>query len=512
MSSRRGSVASRASGHPRLGDIATDSGIETLDAAATFAMASTIAMSSWLRFKGGFFKGWTMYYVVLSRTNQLTAYSTDDYQGKPWKFRVQAMMVQPNRSIHLGFVVTTLKDGAITLAASSGAEYQQWIRVLSEKQPIRPPLTRTALHARDHPTNQDMSPPMTSVNMMERSKSVHLTKEILLYVPTHAIPLQCGAGDLVAEARAEIKSLETEMDQHVPHRGDLDDPAIEWRIGKPEYALVDLVFLKGKTFNHAAPSLEWTIQNLMKKWEMEVSHKANVHQWTTTHPQDFKMQVNMGPTASLADLHAAGKYDGLLSHCPCHVYDAHDSSRERSTLAFASIFPAGFAWEVLQVFSPPPRVSFSWRHWGHCLSKPNKDDDGELVELLGFAILDVAAGVRITNMELFFKPEPFFEALRRHDFNEVPPPVSRQRRASAPSVAAHDDDDDGIHHVSRRPAARRATVLHPHAGRRPAATSLDDMQLEEFLRCPHRSITSVHASNVVSPSHSTSHAHHTMAV
>ena len=39
-------------------------------------------------------------------------------------------------------------------------------------------------------------------------------------------------------------------------------------------------------------------------------------------------------------------------------------NRQESHSLFNNTFPNGFAWEVLKVFSPPPKVGFSWRHWG----------------------------------------------------------------------------------------------------------------------------------------------------
>ena len=35
-----------------------------------------------------------------------------------------------------------------------------------------------------------------------------------------------------------------------PDRGNLDDPTILWREGKPDYTLANYTFLKGKSQNH----------------------------------------------------------------------------------------------------------------------------------------------------------------------------------------------------------------------------------------------------------------------
>ena len=40
-----------------------------------------------------------------------------------------------------------------------------------------------------------------------------------------------------------------------PDRGDLNDPAIIWREGKPDYSLANCAFLKGKSQNHVKGKL-----------------------------------------------------------------------------------------------------------------------------------------------------------------------------------------------------------------------------------------------------------------
>ncbi|CAB3997246.1 Hypothetical predicted protein, partial [Paramuricea clavata] len=51
-------------------------------------------------------------------------------------------------------------------------------------------------------------------------------------------------------ARMDLNKLKEKYNLREPERGDLDDTAIEWRSGKPDYAKTNLAFLKGKTQNH----------------------------------------------------------------------------------------------------------------------------------------------------------------------------------------------------------------------------------------------------------------------
>ena len=60
-------------------------------------------------------------------------------------------------------------------------------------------------------------------------------------------------------------------------RGNLDDPAHKWLHGKPDYSVVNLEYLKGRTQSHAADSLEKVVENLVKTWEMEAEHKDSAY-------------------------------------------------------------------------------------------------------------------------------------------------------------------------------------------------------------------------------------------
>ena len=63
----------------------------------------------------------------------------------------------------------------------------------------------------------------------------------------------------------------------VPARSYMDDPDIKWRYGmKPSYSSVDNMYQEEKTNRHAADSIEKLVENIVKTWEMEASHKPNV--------------------------------------------------------------------------------------------------------------------------------------------------------------------------------------------------------------------------------------------
>ena len=61
-----------------------------------------------------------------------------------------------------------------------------------------------------------------------------------------------------------------------PHRQFMDEPGIVWREGKPDFTKVDKAYLEGRTRVHKEGSLEKIVEDLVKTWEMEASHKTRV--------------------------------------------------------------------------------------------------------------------------------------------------------------------------------------------------------------------------------------------
>ncbi|MGB3761526.1 MAG: SnoaL-like polyketide cyclase, partial [Rivularia sp. (in: cyanobacteria)] len=72
----------------------------------------------------------------------------------------------------------------------------------------------------------------------------------------------------------------------------------------------------------------------------------------------------------------------------------------------------GFLWEVLEVYSSPPNVTFKWRHWGTFNGK-YKDyaPTGEVVEIIGMSIARVTDDLKIINVEHYFDNSQFFGKL-----------------------------------------------------------------------------------------------------
>ena len=217
----------------------------------------------------------------------------------------------------------------------------------------------------------------------------------------------------LAACRDQLEAIKKEFALLEPERAHMDEEGIKWRFGGvPDYSLTNLKYLEGKTKNHAAGSLELIVENLVKTWEMERSHKLDPKQHRSVDPEKFHLSANGWKKYSNDEANQCGNYNVLLAGCPAKLYDAQNTTWEQSHDKFHSAF-AAFPWEVLEVFSGPPKVAFSWRHWGHFTgSYEGKKGDGELVELFGFGVAVVDDKLRLVDAEIFYQPETFIEVLR----------------------------------------------------------------------------------------------------
>lgn len=212
--------------------------------------------------------------------------------------------------------------------------------------------------------------------------------------------------------REELEGLKAQYGLKEPVRGFMDEEGVIWRFGAPpNYTVANLLFLKGKTKNHAEGSLELIVENLVKTWEMERSHKLDPGAHRSVDPERFTISANGGPKFNNVEANKVGNYNVLLQGCSSALYDT-SCTWEESHETFHHAF-AAFPWEVLECFSPPPRVSFSWRHWGHFTgSYEGHQGSGELVEMYGFAVAEVDDQLRLVDVEVYYKADSFLEVMK----------------------------------------------------------------------------------------------------
>eukprot|EP00271_Cylindrocystis_brebissonii_P002743 TRINITY_DN13543_c0_g1_i1.p1 TRINITY_DN13543_c0_g1~~TRINITY_DN13543_c0_g1_i1.p1 ORF type:complete len:263 (+),score=60.27 TRINITY_DN13543_c0_g1_i1:194-982(+) len=214
----------------------------------------------------------------------------------------------------------------------------------------------------------------------------------------------------IEKARLAINKLVQEKGFVEPTRSNMDGD-IPWNFGKPDYTIANLLYANGKTRNHQANSLEKVVENLVKTWEMEASHKP-FESWTVTNLDKYSVQANGGCTFEGKEAATRGNYNTLLSVCRKDLYDYEKNDFHSSHNLFREAYPEGFAWEVLDVFSPPPVVAFSWRHWANFTGTyKGRKGTGELLEMYGFAVVTVDAELKVCTIKIYYKPDEFMEVM-----------------------------------------------------------------------------------------------------
>ncbi|GAB4846582.1 hypothetical protein Ancab_025589 [Ancistrocladus abbreviatus] len=234
----------------------------------------------------------------------------------------------------------------------------------------------------------------------------------------------------------EVQESATEArDKYRSILHDEDADKIHWRHGAPPtYDDVNNLFEEGRTKVWPEGSLEEKVQNAIKSWEMEISHKTRLQDFRTINPDKFKLIVNGREGLSAEETVELGTYNALLkSSIPeqFKYYKAEEESFESSHDVFGSAFPRGFAWEVIGVYSPPPLIAYKFRHWGF-FEGPFKGHapTGEMVEFYGLGILKVDEALKAEEVEIYYDPNELFAGLLKG------PEISEKDDSSNASAAA----------------------------------------------------------------------------
>jgi len=122
------------------------------------------------------------------------------------------------------------------------------------------------------------------------------------------------------------------------------------------------------------------------------------------------MITNGGTAYTAEQVVEAGTYNLFLGET--ENYNPKVETFESSAKLFHQAFPNGFLWELIEVLSGPPNVTFKWRHWG-TFSGQYKDytSTGETVEIVGVSIARVTDDLKIESLEHYFDTSSFLEKL-----------------------------------------------------------------------------------------------------
>ncbi|MBW4631106.1 MAG: ester cyclase [Iphinoe sp. HA4291-MV1] len=185
----------------------------------------------------------------------------------------------------------------------------------------------------------------------------------------------------------------------------------QWRNQTPpDYSESKEGLVKESTHHHVEGSLEAIVQNLVRTFEMEASFKTNPQQWLSVVNEQFRMSSNGGSAYTASDVVKSGTYNLFIGDT--EDYKASEETFESSGKLFHTAFPKGFLWEVLEVFSGPPNVTFKWRHWG-TFNGPYKDyaPTGETVEIVGISLARVTEDLKVLSIEHYFDNSLFLKKL-----------------------------------------------------------------------------------------------------
>jgi hypothetical protein len=188
------------------------------------------------------------------------------------------------------------------------------------------------------------------------------------------------------------------------------DPA-EWRDGAPEYALSNEHIPNERTHQHAPDSLEAIVERVVQVFEVEVTHKHDPATWVSVVKEHFRTNVNGGAWATPADIIDVGSYNLFIGdNNP--FYPAGVESFASSHDVFHTALPTGFFWEVLEVFTGPPTVTFKWRHWGKFEGEyKGTAPTGETIEMFGMTVAKVNDDLRLLQVEHYYDPSQLLSKL-----------------------------------------------------------------------------------------------------
>ncbi|KAK9353693.1 hypothetical protein V1505DRAFT_353482 [Lipomyces doorenjongii] len=205
----------------------------------------------------------------------------------------------------------------------------------------------------------------------------------------------------------------------------LNDTNAVWRHGDPpNYSNTRKVFEETKRMSHESGSLEAIVQNIVKNWEIEASFKSSLTDWRTVDPNKYTFVMNGGEPQSAEHMLRVGTYNAILTES--NFYSPVNNDFESSHKTFKRMMPT-FAWEVLEVYSGPPKVAFKWRHWGVMKNdyvgyndkkqKVRVKAHGGPIDIQGVTVATVNGGLKVEKLETWFDPLSMFKQVSKD--NEV---------------------------------------------------------------------------------------------
>lgn len=156
----------------------------------------------------------------------------------------------------------------------------------------------------------------------------------------------------------------------------------------------------------------------MKNWEVEASFKPTLKDWRTIDHENYSFAINGSEPEGAEAMLKVGTYNAIIA--PNEYYSPDYSDFASSHKTFKRMMPT-FAWEVLEVYSGPPTVSFRWRHWGvmknDYVGINNKGEKvtakahGGPIDVQGVTVATVNEKVQLQSVRTWFDPMDMFRQI-----------------------------------------------------------------------------------------------------
>lgn len=118
------------------------------------------------------------------------------------------------------------------------------------------------------------------------------------------------------EVKKDLEKIKAEFGLEEPVRSFMDGEDTKWIFGgPPDYSLTNYLYLKERTHIHKPGSLEQIVENLVKTWEMERSHKADCKQHQSVDQERFAISANGGKVFNNAEANEVRHRYRVESHC-----------------------------------------------------------------------------------------------------------------------------------------------------------------------------------------------------
>ncbi|KAF1949204.1 hypothetical protein CC80DRAFT_497668 [Byssothecium circinans] len=254
-----------------------------------------------------------------------------------------------------------------------------------------------------------------------------------------------------------------------------------WRYGRaPDYSKTRKVYAETKSMSHEAGSLPQLVENLVKNWEVEASFKPTLKDWRTVDHANYSFAINGGEPQSADHMLKLGTYNAIIA--PNEYYSPEYSDFASSHKTFKRMMPT-FAWEVLEVYSGPPTVSFRWRHWGTMKNdyvgfdnkgeKVTANAHGGAIDIQGVTVATVNDKLQLQSVRTWFDPLDMFRQI-------APTGVVKKEavdKSLAPADALDSDVKVEIDQTPQVKASATAELPERHP-------PIDMQKLVEGVGCP----------------------------